>query len=119
MDIYVGLRPLYRKPRLTLLLTVGATAAMALGMVKLWYDDNLLNLQPIGLESVELERKLLTETNQSDWFALSVANDAADALRARRPSAGCRRSNGSRSLRRCSRWIRTRLAPSMRAKFAR
>ena len=59
-----------------------ATAAMAVGMAKLWYDDNLLNLQPIGLESVELERKLLTETNQSAWFALSVANDATDALRA-------------------------------------
>ncbi len=81
LDIYAGLRPLYRKPRLTLLLTVGATAAMAVGMAKLWYDDNLLNLQPVGLESVELERKLLTETNQSAWFALSVANDAADALR--------------------------------------
>ena len=47
----------------------------------MWYDDNLLNLQPVGLESVELERKLLTETNQSSWFALSVAKDAAEALR--------------------------------------
>ena len=51
-------------------------------MSKLWYDDNLLNLQAIGLESVELERKLSTETNQSSWFALSVAEDAAEALAA-------------------------------------
>ena len=51
------------------------------GGSKVWYDDNLLNLQAVGLESVELERKLLTETNQSSWFALSVAKDAAEALR--------------------------------------
>ena len=52
-----------------------------MGIGRLWYDDNLLNLQPIGLESVELERKLLTETNQSAWFALSVADGPAEALR--------------------------------------
>jgi hypothetical protein len=81
LDIYPGLRPLYLKPRLTLLLTVAVTAALATGISKLWYDDNLLNLQAIGLESVELEHKLLTETNQSAWFALSVAKDPAEALR--------------------------------------
>ena len=81
LDIYSGLRPLYLKPRLTLVLTVAVTAALATGIGKLWYDDNLLNLQAIGLESVELEHKLLTETNQSAWFALSVANDPAEALR--------------------------------------
>ena len=60
---------------MTLLLLVTATAALAAGIGKLWYDDNLLSLEPLGLESVELERKLLTETNQSAWFALSVAAD--------------------------------------------
>jgi hypothetical protein len=80
LDIYAGLRPLYFKPRLTLVLIVAATAALATGIGKLWYDDNLLNLQPIGLESVELEHKLLTETNQSAWFALSVAKDQAEVL---------------------------------------
>ena len=81
LDIYSGLRPLYAKPRLTLLATAAAVAVLATGASKVWYDDNLLNLQPVGLESVELERKLLTETNESSWFALSVAKDAADALR--------------------------------------
>ncbi|MGO8689861.1 MAG: MMPL family transporter [Thermoguttaceae bacterium] len=81
LDIYSGLRLLYRKPRLTLAATLVLTAVLAVGMGKLWYDDNLLNLQPVGLESVQLERKLLTETNQSAWFALSVAQDAAEALR--------------------------------------
>ncbi len=81
LDIYPGLRLLYLKPRLTLLLIVAATAALATGVKHLWYDDNLLNLQATGLESVQLERKLLTETNQSSWFALSVADGPADVLR--------------------------------------
>ena len=38
------------------------------------YDYNLLNLQPVGLECVELEHKLFNETNRSAWFALSMAN---------------------------------------------
>jgi hypothetical protein len=80
LDIYSGLRLLYRKPRLTLVAILALTAGLAAGMKRLWYDDNLLNLQPVGLESVELERKLLTETNESAWFALSVARDAAEAL---------------------------------------
>lgn len=37
------------------------------------FDNNLLNLQPEGLESVELERKLLAETDENAWFALSMA----------------------------------------------
>ena len=81
LDIYPALRLLYVKPRLTLVLIVAATAALATGMKRLWYDDNLLNLQATGLESVELERKLLTETNESSWFALSVADGPADVLR--------------------------------------
>jgi hopanoid biosynthesis associated RND transporter like protein HpnN len=81
LDIYIGLRPLYLRPYTTLLLAVIGTAALAMGIGKLWYDDNLLNLQPLGLESVDLERKLLTETNESAWFALSVAKDPRDVLR--------------------------------------
>jgi len=49
------------------------TAVLASGMTQLWYDHNLLNLQPEGLESVELERKLLEEADRSVWFALSIA----------------------------------------------
>ncbi len=44
------------------------------------YDHNLLNMQPVGLESVELERKLLSETNQSVWYALSIANSREELL---------------------------------------
>lgn len=61
-------------PRLVLGLTVGCTFVVALGIFGIRYDYNLLNLQPVGLESVELERKLLTETKESAWYAVSVAS---------------------------------------------
>ncbi len=47
------------------------------------FDNNLLNLQPAGLESVELERKLLAETDESAWFALSMASSPQE-LQARK-----------------------------------
>ena len=81
LDLYMGLKLLYGRPRLILGLTLLGSSVVAVGIGRLRYDDNLLNLQPIGLESVELEHKLLTETNQSAWFALSVADSPADALR--------------------------------------
>ena len=39
-----------------------------------WYDYNLLNMEPEGLESVNLEHRLLTECDQSMWYALSIAD---------------------------------------------
>ena len=44
------------------------------------YDHNLLNLQAEGLESVELERKLLEECNQSVWYAVSIADSREELL---------------------------------------
>lgn len=76
------INPWLRAPRLLLLGTTIATGALALGVDNLWYDHNLLNLQAEGLESVELEHKLLAETNRSSWYALSIAESEAE-LRAR------------------------------------
>ncbi len=50
------------------------------GLTRLWYDNNLLNMQAVGLESVELERKLLAECNQSVWYALSIADSREELL---------------------------------------
>ena len=54
--------------------TASPRLVLAVGMHYLRYDYNLLNLQPVGLESVELEHKLFNQTNRSAWFALSMAN---------------------------------------------
>ncbi len=80
LDIHGWLGPLFARPRLLLMVTLGMTAGFTLGMTRLEYDHNLLNLQPEGLESVELEKKLLSESDQSVWFALSVANSREELL---------------------------------------
>ena len=69
-----------RCPRFTLAVSLAATAFLALGLSHLWYDNNLLNMQAEGLESVELERKLLSECNQSVWYALSMADSREELL---------------------------------------
>ena len=74
LNLRFWLAPLFAYPRLTLLTTVALTAVAGLGMHYLRYDYNLLHLQPVGLESIELEHKLFDSTNRSAWFALSMAD---------------------------------------------
>ncbi len=74
------LDPLMRRPRLALVASLSITAACGVGMSQLWYDHNLLNLQPEDLESVVWEHRLLNETNQSCWYALSVADTPEELL---------------------------------------
>ncbi len=81
LDLYGWLRPLMARPGLTFCLTAALTGCVTLGVARLWYDHNLLNLQPVGLESVELERRLLAESDQSVWYALSMASSREDLLK--------------------------------------
>jgi len=83
IDIRSWLEPLYARPRLLLAATSLLTAFLATGLGHLWYDHNLLNLQAKGLQSVELEQKLLRQSDQNTCFALSIA-DSRDELLARK-----------------------------------
>jgi predicted RND superfamily exporter protein len=56
------------------------TLIAAIGLKNLWFDYNLLNLQPENLESVALEHKLLTECDQSMWYAISMADTREQLL---------------------------------------
>ncbi len=80
LAIHAWIAPFVKAPRLTLLATFLFTACVSVGLGKLWYDHNLLNMQAAGLESVELERKLLSECNQSAWYALSIADSREELL---------------------------------------
>ena len=80
LAIHEWVAPLFKRPRLLLAATVLFTCTVAMGVKGLWYDHNLLNLQAEGLESVELERKLLAESNQSVWYALSIADSREELL---------------------------------------
>jgi len=89
LDVVGCMGPLTTRPRLVLVLTLAGTAVMTLGIFGfaplgirgLTYDHNLLNLQPVGVESVALERKLLAESDQSMWFAVSMADTREELLR--------------------------------------
>ncbi len=78
LNFNLPLSPLFAKPRLVLALTLAGTLILATGMRYLWYDYNLLNLQPAGLESVELERRMLSQSNLSASFALLIANSVEE-----------------------------------------
>jgi len=82
IDVSVAVKPLMRLGAVKWVLGISlvATGLAALGMQHLWYDHNLLNLQPRGLESVELERKLLRDADQSVWYALSIAESREELL---------------------------------------
>ena len=79
LDIPKWLAWLFRRPGRVLGVSLLMTIALGVGISQLYYDYNLLNLQAEGLESVELEHKLLTEGDCSVWFALSIA-DSRDEL---------------------------------------
>jgi len=80
LAVHTWIAPLFRFPRLTLGVTLAATMVISVGLSRLWYDNNLLNMQAEGLESVALEKKLLTECNQSVWYALSIADSREELL---------------------------------------
>ncbi|MBX3411338.1 MAG: MMPL family transporter [Pirellulales bacterium] len=80
LPVHTWLKPFVRMPRLTAITTLAATALVGLGLGRLWYDHNLLNMQPRGLESVELEQRILSACNQSLWYALSIADSREELL---------------------------------------
>ena len=83
LDLHRYLKPaIYARPRTMLGTNLAVTLLLAaFGLGLLWYDHNLLNLQPQGLESVELEKKLCSELNRSAYFAISIADSADEASR--------------------------------------
>ncbi len=75
------IKPVLQRPRAVLI--VGLTVTVIIGGFAVWlrYDHNLLNLQPSQLESVELEREILSKSDRSVWFALSMATSREEILR--------------------------------------
>jgi hopanoid biosynthesis associated RND transporter like protein HpnN len=80
VPVHSWLAPLMRHPRFVTLAAVACSLALAGGLHELDYDHNLLNLQADGLESVEVEKRLLSECDQSVWYALSIADSREQLL---------------------------------------
>ena len=72
---------LHSRPRLVLSLAVAGTLTAAIGVTRLKYDHNLLNLQPSHVESVEIEREIFTNQKDSVWFAVSVCGSRQELKR--------------------------------------
>ncbi len=83
VPVHSWLAPVMRHPRIVALAAMAVILVTASGIHELKYDHNLLNMQPEGLESVELEKKLLSECDQSVWYALSIADSREDLLAAK------------------------------------
>lgn len=81
LNLRFWLAPLFAFPRLTLLAAFCLMGVTSVGLHYLRYDYNLLNMQPVGLDCVELEHKLFNLTNRSAWFALSIADTRAEVER--------------------------------------
>jgi len=80
LDFHLWLHPLVSRPRRVIAVGLAVSALLGLGITRLWYDHNLLHLQPAGLESVEWEERLLTDMGQGAWFAVSMADTPEEVL---------------------------------------
>jgi uncharacterized protein len=81
VPVHSGIGLLMKTPRLVLMIAVVVTLSAGWGANRLWYDYNMLNMEPEGLQSVELEKRLLSECDQSVWYALSMADSREELLR--------------------------------------
>ncbi|MDX9752710.1 MAG: MMPL family transporter [bacterium] len=64
----IGLQHVSRHPLFMVLAIVAATLLLSEQFFRVHFNDNLLELQAEGLESVEYEIKLLNESEHSTWY---------------------------------------------------
>jgi hopanoid biosynthesis associated RND transporter like protein HpnN len=69
----------YKRPKITLAITVIATSALALSLLQVKFNHNLLDLQANGLESVKYEKKIIKESSQSTWYAPFVVESREES----------------------------------------
>lgn len=71
------------RPSRLLVILVLVTLALLPGLFKVRFNYNLLEMQAEGLESVRYEKRMIKDSDESTWYAVSVAKDLKqlDALR--------------------------------------
>ncbi|MEW6237275.1 MAG: MMPL family transporter [Candidatus Omnitrophota bacterium] len=75
-----GLRHTSRYPLILVLISLILTAFLLPKAFLVTFDDNILNLQADGLESVKYEHKLINESEYSTWYCAFLKPDM-DAVR--------------------------------------
>ena len=83
----------------TVIVIAGLASAMlaVVAFNRARFEDNLLELQATGLESVEWEHRVLADSTSASWFAASIADTVSDVERivaaaSPRPEIGAVRS---------------------------
>ncbi|MBI5655980.1 MAG: MMPL family transporter [Geobacter sp.] len=72
-------RLLFGHPRVVVALAILLCGASLYPLSRIGFDYNLMNLQAKGLESVNYAYKLMKSKENSGYFAVSIADSAADA----------------------------------------
>ncbi len=75
----LGLRHVSRYPGIMLIVIIIITTVLAPKVWQVSFNDNLLDLQAEGLESVEYEHKLMDESEFSTWYCAFPKRDLQQA----------------------------------------
>ena len=75
-----ALLKVYQRPKRFLLAAVGVSLVLIVFIPRVEFDNNLLNLQATGLESVEFEHLIIDKSNESTWFANIVSSSKEVSL---------------------------------------
>ncbi|MBM4001936.1 MAG: hypothetical protein FJ295_01420 [Planctomycetes bacterium] len=81
LPMQTWLQPLLRRPGFTLAGLAALALLAAPGVVRVRYDHNLLHLQPERGVSSRLQEKLIARDADHVWFAVAMAEDAAEVER--------------------------------------
>jgi len=84
LPMQAWLQPLLCRPRWTLVGLAVLALLAAPGVLRVHYDHNLLHLQPERGTSVQLQEKLIARDADHIWYAVAMADDAAEATRLER-----------------------------------
>lgn len=70
---------LYHKPKLVIAIATIITAAGVIGIFRIGFNHNLLDLQAGGLESVKYEKKIIEDSSQSTWYVPFAASSLEES----------------------------------------
>ncbi|MEX0653940.1 MAG: MMPL family transporter, partial [Phycisphaeraceae bacterium] len=71
--------PFSRRPKLTLAVAAGVTGLSLLATTQLRFDYNLVELMPRHIESVQWQRRIADQGEQSIWSAVSITDSLDEA----------------------------------------
>lgn len=74
-----GLLPLYKRPGVLVAAAAVTTLAIAPFIFRTSFDNNLLNLQARGMESVKYEHLIIEKSSETTWFARATADTVAES----------------------------------------